>query len=359
MHGEASGEMMREPSRDRPRKSRWTLLLLLLLPFRCFAQTENEYARGVAAFRAGDYAVAASLFAVAETSAPGTTDALIYEAKSLVHLQNLSAAEGALRHYLALHANSDEALYLLGFVLHRENNASESLEIYTRAAALKTPTGEDLKIVGLDYVLLNDYSDAIKWLEKAVELDPKNKDAWYYLGRAYYSRSLLPESRKAFRAVLNLDPRDARAENNLGLILESEAKPDEALDAYRRAIEWQEAGSHQSEQPYLNLGNLLLELDRAGEALAPLEKAVELGATNASCHLKLGTAYLRMIRMPEAQRELEKAERLEPENAAIHYQLARCYKQAHQMEKARIEFQRTEELQNRAAGTGPRRPREP
>lgn len=345
--------MMRESSRDRSGILCGALLLLLLVPLICVAQTGNEYSRGVAAFRAGDYAAAADFFAKADSAAPGTTDALIYQAKSLIHLQNFSSSESALRRYIALHTDSEEALYLLGFVLHRESKASESLEIYTKAAALKTPTGEDLKIVGLDYVLLNDYANAIQWLAKAVELDPKNKDAWYYLGRAYYSRSLLPESRKAFLAVLDLDPRDARAENNLGLILESEAKPNEALEAYRKAIEWQAGSAHSSEQPYLNFGNLLLELDRAGEAVAPLEKAVELAANNASCHLKLGTAYLRTNRLLEAQRELENAERLEPENAAVHYQLARYYKQVHQMDKAKREFQRTEELQSRAARSRP------
>jgi tetratricopeptide (TPR) repeat protein len=350
--------MMRK-STDRSGLLRWTLLVLLLFPFSCAAQTDSEYARGAAAFRAGDYTAAADFFAKAEAAAPGTTDALIYQAKSLVHLQNFGVAESALRRYTAVHTDSHEALYLLGFVLHRENKPKESLEIYTKAAALKTPTGDDLKIVGLDYVLLNEYADAIKWLEKAVELDPKNKDAWYYLGRAYYSRSLLPESKRAFLAVLNLDPHDAKAENNLGLILESEAKPNEALEAYRKAIEWQKGSPQQSEQPYLNLGSLMLELDRAGEAIAPLEKAVELGANNASCHLKLGIAYLRTNRLPEAQGELEKAERLEPENAAIHYQLAKFYKQTHQIDKAKSEFQRTEELQSRAARTRPSDPPEP
>jgi len=327
------------------------LTLFLLVPFMCAGQISSEYERGVAAFRAGDYFTAADLFAKADAVAPGATDALIYQAKSLVHLQNFSSSEIALRHYVALHADSDEAFYLLGFVLNRENRPKESLEIYTRAAALKTPTGDDLKIVGLNYVLLDDYADAIKWLEKAVELEPKNKDAWYYLGRAYYTRGLLPESRRAFLATLQLDSRDARAENNLGLILESEAKPNEALDAYRNAIAWEKEAAHQSEQPYLNLGSLLLELDRAGEAIALLEKAVELGANNASCHLKLGTAYLRTNQLREAQRQLEKAERLDPENAAIHYQLGKFFKQTHQMDKAKIEFQRTEELQSRAAKT--------
>jgi tetratricopeptide (TPR) repeat protein len=351
--------MMHESGSNRSGLFYGAVVLLLLAPSICEAQTGSEYARGIAAFRAGEYPAAADFFAQAETAAPGTTDALVFQAKALVHLQNFSASESALRRYVTLHADSNEALYLLGFVLHRENRAGESLEIYTKAATLKAPSADDLKIVGLDYVLLDDYANAIKWLEKAVELDSKNKDAWYYLGRAYYTRGLLPESRRAFLTVLDLDSHDARAENNLGLILESEAKPSEALDAYRKAIEWQEGSPHRSEQPYLNLGSLLLELDRTGEAIAPLEKAVELGANNANCHLKLGTAYLRTNRLPVVQRELEKAARLEPENAAIHYQLGKFYKQTHKMDKAKIEFQRTEELQSRAARTQPSSPSQP
>src|SRR5712692_4440246 len=153
--------MMGRRRRERSRLLCWTVYLILFSPMGTIAQTESEYLRGVAAFRAGDYAAAANLFAKADTAASGATDALIYEAKSLVHLQSFSAAEEVLDRYLALHADSDEALYLLGFVLHRENKANESLEIYTRAAALKTPAGDDLKIVGLDYVLLSDYANAI------------------------------------------------------------------------------------------------------------------------------------------------------------------------------------------------------
>jgi tetratricopeptide (TPR) repeat protein len=335
----------------RPGVLRGAVLLLLLVPFKCSAQTDTEYAQGVAAFRSGDYAAAADFFAKAETATPGSTDALIYQAKALVHLQKFTAAESALRRHLVLHPDSHEALYLLGFVLHRENKPKDSLEIYTRAAASNPPTGDDLKVVGLDYVLLGDYPDAIKWLEKAVQLEPGNKDAWYYLGRAYYSRSLLTESREAFQTVLRLDPHSAKAENNLGLILESAARPNEALDAYRKAIEWQAESSPPSEQPYLNLGSLLLELDQAGEAVPALEKAAELAPNNADCHLKLGVAYLRVNRAPAAQSELERAAGLAPENAAIHYQLARLYKQTKQMDKARIEFQRTDDLQSRAAGS--------
>src|SRR5712664_1003312 len=189
-----------------------------------FAQTSGDLALGLSEFSKGNFSSAAALFARAEEAAPGTTDALLYESKAHIHLEQFTAAEGALRRYLLAHAASSDARYLLGYVLHREGKATESLEASTRAAQHRTPIGDDLKIVGLNYVLLNDYPDAIKWLEKAVEAEPKNKEAWYFLGRAYYTKSRLPEARKAFLTVLESDPRDAKAENNLGLILESEAQ---------------------------------------------------------------------------------------------------------------------------------------
>jgi hypothetical protein len=49
--------------------------------------------------------------------------------------------------------------------------------MYTNAASLKSPTGDDLEIVGLDYIILNGYADAVKWLERAVEIEPKNREA--------------------------------------------------------------------------------------------------------------------------------------------------------------------------------------
>lgn len=324
---------------------------LLCVP-RTSAQT-NDFERGVTEFRAGNYSSAAKIFAEAESSSPGTTDALLYEAKCLVHLEDFAAAEKALRIYMASHTNSADAAYLLGFVLHRQNRPAESLTAYTQAAAITQPTGDDLKIVGLDYVLLDDYPDAIKWLEKAVEFDPKNKDAWYYLGRAYYTNARLLEALRAFQRVLDLDPHDVKAENNLGLIFESSAQPDAAIDSYTKAIDWDQRSPHPSEQPYVNLGSLLLEQGRIEEAISALEKSVALAPNDGFCRLKLGTVYLRAGKLEAAQRELEKATSLEPDNPAAHYQLGKLYKQIRETDRAKAEFDRTAELQARAAGSSP------
>jgi len=313
------------------------------------AQSHADYDRAVADFRAGKYDSAAAHFGDAEAASPGATDALLYRAKSLIHLDKFAEAESALRGYLNSHPNSSDALYLLGFVLNREDRAADSLAIYTQAAAVTRPTGDDLKIVGLNYVLLDDYTNGIKWLEKAVALDPKNEDAWYYLGRGYYTKARISEARKAFQKILDLDPNNARAENNLGLIFESDAQPSQAMDAYRKAITWDEANPHRSEQPYVNLGSLLLEQGRTKEAVAPLENAVTLAPENAYCRLRLGTAYFRDGQMERAQLELEKATELDPGNAIAHYQLGRLYKETHQLDRSQAEFEKTDRLLSGAA----------
>jgi tetratricopeptide (TPR) repeat protein len=317
------------------------------------AQSGEDFDRAVAEFRAGNYSSAAAQFAAVETTSPGTTDARLFEAKSLVHLQNFPGAEKALQDYVHAHPASSDALYMLGFVLNRENRPAESLASYTNAAAISMPTADDLKIVGLDYALLDDYSDSIKWLEKAVSLDRTNQDAWYFLGRAYYTKARFADARKAFLAILSLDPLNVRAQNNLGLIFESEGHPEAAIDAYLKAIESQKNAVHPSEQPYVNLGNLLMEQGRTIDATAPLEKAVAIAPDSSFCRLTLGLYYRKAGQLEKARHELERAKQLEPDNAVVHYQLGRLYVDLHQLDLAKTEFERTAELKNRASGAKP------
>ena len=61
------------------------------------SQTSDDLALGLSEFSKGDFTSAAALFARAEEAAPGTTDALLYESKAYIHLEQFTAAEDALR----------------------------------------------------------------------------------------------------------------------------------------------------------------------------------------------------------------------------------------------------------------------
>lgn len=272
-----------------------------------------------------------------EERGPGKTEALLIQARSLLHLGEYAQASQALRSYIALHAASSEALYLLGYSLYKEDKPGESLETFTKAAKFADPTANDFQAIGLDYVLLNDYSDAIKWLEHAVALEPDNVESLYALARCYYTQSRFNDAEKTFRSVLKLQPENRRAWQNIALVLEALNRPDEADKAFRRSIEIASRDPKTNEWPYLDYGGFLLDHDRSTEAIPILQRAVAIAPRCAACHEKLGRSLSLVGRFSEAEHELQQAVALDPQNPKMHFELSRVYRQSGNLEKAREE----------------------
>src|SRR5689334_1055422 len=101
-------------------------------------------------FRSRDWRRAAELLQNCEATSPGKTDALLFRGKALINLGDYDGAASALDRYIARHPTSDDALYTLGYVQFRQDRPRESLATYTKAAAIKTPTDDDLKVVSLN-----------------------------------------------------------------------------------------------------------------------------------------------------------------------------------------------------------------
>ena len=195
------------------------------------------------------------------------------QAKSLFDLDESAAAEPVLHIYLEQNPKSSPALYLLGYVLQRQNKPRESLEAFTRAAAITAPHPEDLRLVALDYILLDDYADAIHWLRRCIAADPDNAETWYDLGRAQMHEGNFVESERNFKRTLAINPINAKALDNLGLSLEAQNRTEDALTEYSSAISAQAKAQHRSEQPLLNFGALLNTRNRYTEAIAPLQRS--------------------------------------------------------------------------------------
>ena len=245
----------------------------------CFASssfcqtTDRDQALNL--FRQERWSDAASAFEALEKQQPGQTDALLYRGKCLVNLKQFKDAGAALQAYIASHPQSDDAMYLLAFVLFRQDKPKESLQLFTDAAKLKTPNLDALKIVSFDYVLLKDYVDAGHYLEIVLQMDPNNLEARYYLGRVRYQQNRLDDAIAAFREVLGRDPGNVKAEDNLGLCLEGKNQVDQAIEAYQKAIASDESSLVHTEQPYLNLGILQAKTQQRPRGFAAAGQSAE------------------------------------------------------------------------------------
>ena len=248
------------------------------------------------------------------------------------------------RKYLSQHDTSADGHYLLGYILSHEAKAKESLAEYTRAAQLRPPTANDLKVVAVDYVLLDDFADADRWLTKALGRNPSDADGWYYLGRTKYNENRFSEAIDAFQRCLKLDTHNVKAEDNLGLSYEGLNQTQQAIQAFQTAIAWQTDGSKKDAQPYLNLGMLFAEQGHPDAGLVYMQEAVALAPQNAKAHEQLGRAYLKLKRLKDAQGELEKAVQLAPNSSSLHFELGINYRDQGLKDQAKKEFDRCAEL---------------
>jgi tetratricopeptide (TPR) repeat protein len=273
---------------------------------------------------------------------PHTAPTYAAETSSTNH-PALAQKESDLRNLLAQQPNSADLLYSLALVLRQEGNPRASLDTYTQAARLRTPDPAQLRSVALDYVLLHDYEDAIRWLERAVKMDPDNVDALYSLGRCYYTKDRYVDAGKMFQRVLALQPAHTKAQENLGLAYDATNQPDKAEEALRKAVNLAGPDS-KDEWPFLDLGGFLLDRGRAPEALDLLRTAARIRPDCAACHQKLGRALLLTHDLPGSIAELETATRLDPKDPKAHYELGRALRQVGQTERAQQEFAASQKL---------------
>jgi tetratricopeptide (TPR) repeat protein len=256
---------------------------------------------------------------------------------------SLAAEETRLRHELGQQPDSPEILYKLGLVLRLENQPKESLAIYTRAARFRKPDADQLRSVALDYVLLNDYEDAVHWLEIAAQTDPDNPDVLYSLGRCRYTQGHYAEAEDLYLRVLRIAPSSIKTEENLGLAYDADNQTEKAEAALRLAADWARRQTS-DEWPFLNLGTFLLAHDKAADAVPFLQQAVRIAPKSAICHEKFGRALEESGREQEGVGELETAVVLDPKNPNMHFELGHAYRKVGAEDKARAEFTASREL---------------
>jgi tetratricopeptide (TPR) repeat protein len=268
----------------------------------------------------------------------------LQSASSLLLEKRYADAIALLTKIMPAHEQEPEAHVMLAYALFRNDRPTESLKEYTRAAQLRTPSAADLKWVALDYVLLNDYKDASKWMSVSLSMDQNDEEAWYGMGRIDYMLNNFRQAQSCFEQALKLHPLDVNAENNLGLTYEALYRLDDAIAAYRTAIEWQQDSPHPSEQPYLNLATVLLNQNKFDQALPLLQKAISIAPDDAKVLAQLARVDLQQNQLSAAEQDLRHALQSKPNDASLHFQLARVLQKENKLEEAKAEFAKTSAL---------------
>ena len=179
-----------------------------------------------------------------------------------------------------------------------------------------------------------------RWLTRSLQENPRDAQAWYYLGRTKYGKGQFLEAIEAYAQCLKLEPRNIKAETNVGLSYEALERADEAAQAFQNAVTWQSENPAKDPEPFIELGHLYVNQNQAEKAVTYLTQSIAIFPKISKAHEELGKAYSLLKRFPEAQTELEKAIELTPQAPNLHCLLAPVYRKQGFEERAKAESDR-------------------
>ena len=130
--------------------------------------------------------------------------------------------------------------------------------------------------------------------------------------------------------VLATSPRNARAHNNLGKLLQLDEKYDEAAAYYERAIRF----NPNYAKVHNNLGLILTRQGKYDQASASFRQAIKLMPDFADAHNHFGVVLLRQGNLVDAHERFEHAIRIAPGNEKIHNNLGNLYQRQGKFEAA-------------------------
>jgi tetratricopeptide (TPR) repeat protein len=130
--------------------------------------------------------------------------------------------------------------------------------------------------------------DAVDYLQRAVDLEPENADAWRELGEALLNDGRMKDATAAFRQAVELRPNDAGTLVHLAHAAYAAGDPEEAIGHIRQAVD--------RDPNSLGARRALLEIYRAAkrpeDALAAAEELAESDPNDPLAALDVAELYL-------------------------------------------------------------------
>ncbi len=162
------------------------------------------------------------------------------------------------------------------------------------------------------------FDEAIAEWKKAVDISPKDAKANNNLGKALAEKGLLDEAIAHYRKALEANSEYAKAHTNLGIALAKKGNLDEATAHLQKAVEI----SPKFAEAQNSLGRALAEKGKPDEALVHFRKAVEVNPRYAEAHTNLGRALAEKGDTAAAEEHFRKAVEVNPQYAEGHNSLA-------------------------------------
>lgn len=258
---------------------------------------------------------------------PGTTQGnstsvqkKLQQALALHQAEQVPDAEKLYREILAKQPQHGETLLLLAQLLVSTGQASQSLQLLQRNALVNAKHPVARFNLGMAYLDVARFEEAVKEFQHAVVLFPAYPEAWSNRGIALQKLERHTEAINIFEQGLRYAPEQATLLINLGISLQKTGRHTEALTAFDKVLK------NDPDNLALACNRLisLSALNRLEEALTSMDRALQLDPQYVDALDNRGQVLQALGRHREALQSFAQARQLAPENPRTHLHEGLC-----------------------------------
>lgn len=194
------------------------------------------------------------------------------------------------------------------------------------------------KEVGQSLLLEEKYQNAYIEFQKAEELNPLDKELYYYIGFIQAKWKYYDKAIEYFEKAIYIDKHYAEAYNHLGIVYLSLSKWDKAIGNFNKAIREPLYGN--PEYAYYNLSTAYYYKGDYLESLSAVEEALKRRETFPQAKYLKGQIYNKLGKTSEAIKAYTGAINDYPDYGDAHFELAKLYLKEGNRQKAITHFEK-------------------
>ncbi len=264
-----------------------------------------------------------------------------------INTRDFQRAETILVKEIDLSPKSPELLTLAGAIFFLDGKYLNTAIAMNKADALAGLDNRNRFTLAMAYVTLNHRDWARPELEKLARADPQNAVYPYWLSRLDYDAMDFKRAILDPQKAHELDHDFMKAFDELGLCYEALGKYDEAIVAYQNAERLNAKNHPCSLWPSLDLGSLLVKLNRLDEAEVRLKQSLACESRSPRAHYQMGLLLEKEKKDGQAIDELKQAAEQDPAYPEPYYLLGKIYNRQSEPQKAKAAWETFQQLKSK------------
>lgn len=250
---------------------------------------------------------------------PGAYILLLKQAQIYVESERPEEALSLLKKLRAIHPEEAEVYFWIGIVEISKNNIDSAEENFDKLLKfLKEEDKDILLLVAFSYIQHGEFSNALRYLNKAYKIDPKNSYVLYDSAYCYEQIQDYENSIVFYKKYLEINPFESTVWYNLGVIFSKNGETENAIEAYDFSI----AVNPKFAAPYYNKALLFAEIGKTNDAVELYNELLSIEQNSTDGLLGLAECYRTMEEFELSTKTYEKVLALDKNNVDALYGMA-------------------------------------